>query len=134
MKQLEEDPWKEIDAHYKIGDIVKGKVSKIANFGAFIELSGGIDGLVHISQISENRVEKVKDVLKVGDEVEARVIKIDKVERRLGLSIKATSYSDEALIKETEALDSLRASDDMVSFGAALSAAEEEYRPGEKSA
>ncbi len=132
VKQLEEDPWKDIDHHYKIGDIVKGKISKIANFGAFVELNGGIDGLVHISQISEDRVEKVKDVLKVGEDVEARVIKIDKVERRLGLSIKATSYSEEALLKETEALESMRGADDMVSFGAALSAAEEEYRPGEK--
>ena len=60
------------------------------------------------------------------------MIKIDKVERRLGLSIKATSYSEEALLKETEALESMRGADDMVSFGAALSAAEEEYRPGEK--
>ncbi|MBX9743211.1 MAG: 30S ribosomal protein S1 [Chthoniobacterales bacterium] len=131
IKQLEEDPWKEIDQHYKVGDLIKGKISKIANFGAFVELENGIDGLVHISQISEDRVEKVKDVLKVGSEVEARVIKIDKVERRLGLSIKATSYSEDALKKETEAFDSLRGSDDMVSFGAALQAAEDEYRPGE---
>jgi small subunit ribosomal protein S1 len=131
IKQLEEDPWKEIDSRYKVGDLVKGKISKIANFGAFVELDSGIDGLVHISQISEDRVEKVKDVLKVGDEVEARVIKIDKVERRLGLSIKATTYSEEALRKETEAFDSLRGTDDMVSFGAALQAAEDEYRPGE---
>ncbi|HLB34880.1 MAG: 30S ribosomal protein S1 [Verrucomicrobia bacterium RIFCSPHIGHO2_12_FULL_41_10] len=131
VKQLEADPWKEIDSRYKIGDLVKGKVSKITNFGAFIELDGEIDGLVHISQISENRIEKVKDVLKVGEEVEARVIKIDKIERRLGLSIKATNYSEEALKKETEAFDSLRGTDDMVSFGAALQAAEDEYRPGE---
>lgn len=133
IKQLEEDPWKEIDSRYKIGDLVKGQVSKIANFGAFVELPGGIDGLVHISQISEDHVEKVKDILKVGDEVEARVIKIDKVERRLGLSIKANAYSEEALRRETEAFDSLRGTDDMVSFGAALQAAEEEYRPGESS-
>lgn len=132
VKQLEADPWKEIDGRFKIGDIVKGKISKIANFGAFVELDGGIDGLVHISQISEDRIEKVKDVLKVGEEVEARVIKIDKVERRLGLSIKATNYSEEDLKKETEAFDAMRNSnDDMVSFGAALLAAEEEYRPGE---
>ena len=131
VKQLEVDPWKEIDGRFKIGDLVKGKISKIANFGAFVELDGGIDGLVHISQISEDRIEKVKDVLKVGQEVEARVIKIEKVERRLGLSIKATGYTEEALKKETEAFDAMRGTDDMVSFGAALLAAEEEYRPGE---
>jgi len=131
VKQIETDPWKEIEGKFKVGDVVKGTVSKIANFGAFIKLPGDIDGLVHISQISEDRVEKVKDVLKPGQEVEARVIKIDKTERRLGLSIKATGYSEEALRKESEALDSVRSGDDMVSFGAALLAAEEEYRPGE---
>ncbi len=131
VKQLETDPWKEIEGKYKVGDLVKGTVSKIANFGAFIELPGDIDGLVHISQISEDRVEKVKDVLKPGQEVEARVIKIDKTERRLGLSIKATNYSEDALRKESEALESVKSGEDMVSFGAALSAAEEEYRPGQ---
>jgi len=131
VKQIETDPWKEIESKFKVGDLVKGTVSKIANFGAFIELPGDIDGLVHISQISEDRVEKVKDVLKPGQEVEARVVKIDKTERRLGLSIKATGYSEEALKKESEALESVRSGEDMVSFGAALLAAEEEYRPGE---
>ena len=131
VKQLETDPWKEIEGKFKVGDVVKGTVSKIANFGAFVELHGDIDGLVHISQISEDRVEKVKDVLKVGQEVEARVIKIDKTERRLGLSIKATNYSEDALRKESEALESVKSGEDMVSFGAALSAAEEEYRPGQ---
>jgi small subunit ribosomal protein S1 len=131
MKQLETDPWKEIEGKFKVGDIVKGTVSKLANFGAFVELPGDIDGLVHISQISEDRVEKVKDVLKPGQEVEARVIKIDKTERRLGLSIKATNYSEEALRKESEALETVKSGEDMVSFGAALSAAEEEYRPGQ---
>ncbi|MCE9587316.1 MAG: 30S ribosomal protein S1 [Verrucomicrobia bacterium] len=133
VKQLETDPWKEIEGKFKVGDVVKGTVSKIANFGAFIELPGAIDGLVHISQITEDRVEKVKDVLKVGQEVEARVIKIDKTERRLGLSIKATGYSEEALRKESEALESVKSGEDMVSFGAALMAAEEEYRPGQGS-
>jgi small subunit ribosomal protein S1 len=131
VKQLETDPWKEIEGKYKVGDLVKGTVSKIANFGAFVELPGDIDGLVHISQISEDRVEKVKDVLKVGQEVEARVVKIDKTERRLGLSIKATNYSEDALRKESEALETVKSGEDMVSFGAALSAAEEEYRPGQ---
>ena len=131
VKQLETDPWKEIEGKFKVGDLVKGTVSKIANFGAFVELPGDIDGLVHISQITEDRVEKVKDVLKPGQEVEARVIKIDKTERRLGLSIKATGYSEEALRKESEALDTVKSGEDMVSFGAALQAAEEEYRPGQ---
>ena len=99
MKQTERDPWEDIESLYKIGDIVKGKVAKITAFGAFIELSHKIDGLIHISQISNERVDRVKDVLKLGDEVEARVIKIDMSERRIGLSIKAVKqdYTEDEL-------------------------------------
>jgi len=89
IKQLQEDPWSQIDTLYKIGDAVKGTVLKLTSFGAFVELDQGIDGLIHISQLSDARVEKVKDILKVGDELEARVIKIDQAERRIGLSLKA---------------------------------------------
>ena len=133
VKQLDEDPWKEIDRLHKIGDLVKGKVTKLANFGAFVALEHDIDGLVHISQLSEEHVAKVKDVIKVGDDVEARVIKVDKVERRIGLSIKAANYSEEALRKESEAMEStLRSGEEMVGLAKAFEAAElEEYRPGE---
>ena len=86
---------------YKIGDLVNGKVTKLASFGAFVQLQDDIDGLVHISQLSEDHVAKVKDVLKVGQEVEARVIKVDKLERRIGLSIKAANYTEEQLRKES---------------------------------
>jgi small subunit ribosomal protein S1 len=132
IKQLESDPWKEIDQKYKIGDLVTGKVTKLASFGAFVQLQDDIDGLVHISQLSEEHVAKVKDVLKVGQEVEARVIKVDKAERRIGLSIKAANYSDEELRRETEAFDSLRPGEDMVGLEQAFQAAEEEYRPGDR--
>jgi len=131
IKQLGDDPWKEIDAKYKIGDLVNGKVTKLASFGAFVQLQDEIDGLVHISQLSEDHVAKVKDVLKVGQEVEARVIKVDKVERRIGLSIKAANYSEEELKRESEAFDSLRPGEDMVGLEKAFEAAAEDYRPGE---
>src|SRR6201986_3734928 len=131
IKQLSDDPWKEIDQKYKIGDLVNGKVTKLASFGAFVQLQDDIDGLVHISQLSEEHVAKVKDVLKVGQEVEARVIKVDKAERRIGLSIKAAHYSDEELRRETEAFDSLRPGEDMVGLEQAFQAAEEEDRPGD---
>src|SRR3989440_44311 len=132
IKQLSEDPWKNIDQKYKIGDLVKGKVTKLASFGAFVQLQDDIDGLVHISQLSEDHVAKVKDVLKVGQEVEARVIKVDKVERRIGLSIKAANYSEQEFRKESEAFDSLRPGEDMVGLEKAFAAAEqEEYRPSE---
>jgi len=132
VKQLDEDPWKLIDQRYKIGDLVSGKVTKLASFGAFIQLADDIDGLVHISQLSEDRVEKVKDILKVGQEVEARVIKVDKTERRIGLSIKAANYSEDELRRETEAFDSIRPGEDLVGLEQAFQAAEEEYRPGDR--
>ena len=97
LKQAQTDPWSDIAAKYAVGSTVKGKVSKIASFGAFIELEDGVDGLVHISQISDQRVEKVKDALEVGQEVEARVVKVDRGERRIGLSIRAMTMSDEEL-------------------------------------
>ena len=105
MKQLTQDPWVDIDRLYKMGDVIKGKVARVAGYGAFIQLEHDIDGLVHISQISEDRVEKVKDYLSEGDEVSARVIKIDKEERRIGLSIKAADYDEDALAKEVAAYD-----------------------------
>jgi len=131
IKQLEGDPWKEIENKYKIGDLVKGKVSKITTFGAFISLEGDIDGLIHISQISEDRVDKIKDHLKVGQEVEARVIKVDKTERRIGLSLKAANYSEEDIKREAAAFDALKPGEDMVGLEQAFAAAAEEYRPGD---
>ncbi|MCB1275968.1 30S ribosomal protein S1 [Prosthecobacter sp.] len=130
MKQLDTDPWSIIDTRFKVGDVVKGRVAKIASFGAFIELEDDIDGLVHISQISEDRIEKVKDKLNVGDEVEARVIKVDKVERRIGLSIKAMNYSEADIQKESQAFEALRPSTDLVGLEQAFKFATEEWRPG----
>jgi len=133
IKQTEEDPWSLIDERFKVGDLVKGTVAKIASFGAFISLAGDIDGLIHISQLSEDHVEKVKDIIKVGDEIEARVIKVDKVERRVGLSIKAVGYTEEQLKKESASFESLRPSSEMVGLEQAFNlaaAASEEWSPG----
>ncbi len=131
IKQLEDDPWKAIDQRYKIGDLVKGKVTKLASFGAFVQLADDIDGLVHISQLSEDRVDKVKDILKIGQDVEARVIKVDRAERRIGLSVKAANYSDEEIKRESEAFDSIKPGEDLVGLEQAFQAAQEEFRPGE---
>jgi small subunit ribosomal protein S1 len=125
VKQLSEDPWENIDKYYKVGDLVTGKVTKLASFGAFVGLQHDIDGLVHISQISEDRVDKIKNVLKVGQEVTARVIKIDRADRRIGLSIKAASYSEEQLKEEQKLLDSLKPGEDLVALQHAFDAAEE---------
>jgi len=122
MKQLEIDPWEKIETLYKVGDLVQGKVTKLASFGAFIGLQHEIDGLVHISQISEERVEKIKNVLKVGQDVSARVVKIDRNERRIGLSIKAAAYSDEQLKEEQKMLDALKPGEDLVALQHAFDA------------
>ena len=84
-----------------------------------------IDGLVHISQVSEERTEKIKNVLKVGQEVTARVIKIDKTDRRIGLSIKAAAYSTEQLKAEQAILESLKPGEDLVALQHAFDAADE---------
>jgi small subunit ribosomal protein S1 len=125
LKQLTIDPWENIDRLYKVGDLVTGQVSKLASFGAFIGLQHEIDGLVHISQISEERVDKIKNVLKVGQEVTARVIKIDKADRRIGLSIKAANYSPEQLKAEQAVLDALKPGEDLVALQHAFDAADE---------
>ena len=111
LKQAQQDPWAEIASKYVVGSTVKGKVSKIASFGAFIELEDGVDGLVHISQISDQRVEKVKDALEIGQEVEARVVKVDRGERRIGLSIRAMTMSED----EIKALEAEAAGEDAAS-------------------
>ena len=131
LKHLADDPWKSIESRYKIGDLVTGKVSKVASFGAFIQLADEIDGLVHISQISNDRVEKVKEVLKIGQEVSARVIKVDKTERRIGLSIKGADYTPEQIEREKENYEALKPGEELSSMEAAFDRAEEDYRPGE---
>ena len=102
IKQLLSDPWESIDNIFSLGKLVNGTVRKIANFGAFVRLENDIDGLIHISQISESRVDKVKDYIKVGDNVDARIIKIDKQERRIGLSLKPPKESDVELDSGSE--------------------------------
>jgi len=128
VKQLGEDPWENIDKFYKVGDLVTGKVTKLASFGAFVGLAHDIDGLVHISQVSEERVDKIKNVLKVDQDVTARVIKIDKADRRIGLSIKAANYSTEQLKEEQKLLDQLKPGEDLVALQHAFDAADEIVR------
>ena len=108
IKQLYNDPWKSINEDFKIGDIVTGKISNITPYGAFVRLKQDIDGLVHISQVSEERIEKIKDVLSLDQEVTARVIKIDSQERRIGLSIKAANYDNKQLEEEIKFYSNLK--------------------------
>ncbi|MBN2267106.1 MAG: 30S ribosomal protein S1 [Candidatus Babeliaceae bacterium] len=89
IKQLEENPWENLEAKYPIDSTVEGEVSKITDFGAFVKLPSGIEGLVHISELSGDNVENVGDILKVGDKRTFRVIKVNQEEHKLGLSLKA---------------------------------------------
>jgi len=89
IKQLATDPWEKIADEYPVGQVLEGTVSKVTNFGAFIRLDSGIEGLVHISELSEKEIEKVDDIVKVGEKMKFKVIKVSKEERKLGLSLKA---------------------------------------------
>ena len=125
IKQLSEDPWEAINTLYQVGQLVTGKVTKLASFGAFVGLEHDMDGLVHISQISEERVDKIKNALDVGQEVEARIIKIDRSDRRIGLSIKAAEYDEEQIKKAAEQLDQLKPGEDLVALEHAFDALEQ---------
>ncbi|HNK45134.1 MAG TPA: S1 RNA-binding domain-containing protein, partial [Pseudomonadota bacterium] len=91
IKQLNPDPWNIIPDKYKVGSIVPAKVQKVLDFGAFVELDKGVEGLVHVSEISDDRVEDPRTVLKPGQEVNVEVISLDPQERKIGLSIKAAN-------------------------------------------
>lgn len=88
IKQLSEDPWKKIEDEYPVGNIIEGTISKITNFGAFVKLSSGIEGLVHISEYADRGVDKLDEILKVGEKHSFRVVNVNKDEHKLGLSPK----------------------------------------------
>lgn len=112
IKQLEKDPWTNVASEYSVGDTVEGIVSKITNFGAFVKLPTGIEGLVHISELADKEIGKVEDILKVGQNEKFRVIKVNPEERKLGLSLKpARTDRPEApqlTVEEKQARDAAR--------------------------
>ena len=95
IKQLHPDPWESLTNEYPRGSKVMGTVKKLTDYGAFIELAEGIEGLCHVSELSEERVDSPADVLKIGQEVEVLVIDLDPADRRIGLSLKAVGRADE---------------------------------------
>ena len=99
LKQTQPEPWSVIDEKYEIGSVVSGKVVQIKEYGAFVELEPGLDGLVHISEIAHKRVNDINEELTVGQEVEAKILEIDKDKKRISLSIKACTAPD---AEETE--------------------------------
>jgi small subunit ribosomal protein S1 len=96
LKQMQEDPWTSvIPANYRPGMVVKGHVTKIANFGVFVELESGLEGLLHISEIADQKVEKPEDIVKVGQEVDVKILRVDSDERKIGLSLKRAQWAQE---------------------------------------
>src|SRR5438094_664293 len=96
LKQMNNDPWEgDIPGRYKPGELKKGKVTKLTNFGVFVELEPGLEGLLHISELADHKVESPEDVVKVGDEIEVKVLRVDAADRKLGLSRKRLNQPDE---------------------------------------
>jgi small subunit ribosomal protein S1 len=113
-KDLLEDPWKNIEQKYPAGGAVKGKVSRIAQFGAFVKLEPGVEGLIHVSELAHHHVSKVDSIVKEGQEVEVKVLSVDPETQRIGLSLKATLAAPEPKEKrgkpEEEAEEAVRQS------------------------
>jgi small subunit ribosomal protein S1 len=96
LKQLAEDPWAaDIPGKYEPGQIVKGTVTKITNFGVFVGLENGLEGLLHISELADHKVENPEDVVKVGEEIEVKILRVDQEERKIGLSRKRVEWGEE---------------------------------------
>jgi small subunit ribosomal protein S1 len=96
LKQLEEDPWaSDIPSKYQPGQLVTGTVTKITNFGVFVGLENGLEGLLHISELADHKVENAEEIVKVGDTIEVKVLRVDAAERKIGLSRKRVDWSEE---------------------------------------
>ncbi|MCI7491863.1 MAG: 30S ribosomal protein S1 [Lachnobacterium sp.] len=103
MKFNDENPWNGAAEKYAVGNVVKGTVARMTDFGAFIELAPGVDALLHVSQISKDHVEKPADVLKIGQEVEAKIVDFNEAEKKISLSVKALLAPEEEETTEEEA-------------------------------
>jgi small subunit ribosomal protein S1 len=98
LKQMNNDPWEgDIPGRYHPGEVKKGKVTKLTNFGVFVELEPGLEGLLHISELAEHKVESPEEVVKVGDEVEVKILRVDAADRKIGLSRKRLNEPDVGL-------------------------------------
>ena len=110
LKQNQPEPWSVIDENYQVGQVIEGKVVQIKDYGAFVELEPGLDGLVHISEVAHKRVGNINDELEIGQIVKAKILEIDKDRKRISLSIRETiepPAEDEA--QEAEATEIGRA-------------------------
>jgi len=104
LKQMASDPWEgDIPGRYHPGDIKTGKVTKLTNFGVFVELEQGLEGLLHISELAEHKVESPEEVVKVGDEIEVKVLRVDAADRKIGLSRKRLTWEKDEETEEAAA-------------------------------
>ena len=105
MKFEDENPWKDAATKFAVGNVVTGKVARMTDFGAFVELEKGVDALLHVSQISKDHIEKPSDVLKVGDEVTAKIVDFNEADKKISLSIRALLAPEPAEKKEEASKD-----------------------------
>ena len=108
MKFEDANPWKDSAVKYAVGNVVTGKVARMTEFGAFVELENGVDALLHVSQISKDHIEKPADVLKVGEEVTAKVVDFNETDKKISLSIKAMlepEKTEEAVEEDSDVVD-----------------------------
>jgi len=116
IKQLTEDPWaRAIPAKYIAGQIIKGKVTKLTNFGAFVELEPELEGLLHISELADHKIDKPGDIIKLGDEVEVKILKVDTEARKIGLSLRRAQWAAEEQQGEPAAAEDAAAVESTVS-------------------
>jgi small subunit ribosomal protein S1 len=94
LKQLATDVWDDYFSHHKVGDVVEGKIVRLTSFGAFVELAEGVEGLVHVSELDEKRIEHPEELFKPGDVFPMKIIKVQEGEKKIGLSIKAVKQDE----------------------------------------
>ena len=105
MKFEDANPWKDADVKYAVGNVVEGKVARMTDFGAFVELAAGVDALLHVSQISKEHVEKPADVLSIGDVITAKIVDFNEEDKKISLSIKALAPAAEPVVEEADVAD-----------------------------
>jgi small subunit ribosomal protein S1 len=115
IKQLTNDPWKkEIPEKYSVGDIVKGKVTKLTDFGAFIDMSNGLEGLLHISEVSGEKIKNLESVLSIGQELDVKIVKIEPEARKIGLSLKGVKKPSAQESQSQEKQADIEASENVI--------------------
>ena len=113
LRRLQPEPWDEVGSKFHVGQVVKGKVTKLANFGAFARIDGGIEGLIHISELSHQVIKHPRDVVSEGDEFDLRIIRIEPERRRLGLSLKQVQSLDPVSMSSFGREDTRQSFDDI---------------------